>query len=150
MPLTGQKEKTYFKLVSGGFLKLAQLSNRELGKLDYYRFFREFGSYGLDSALLAMVEIENQAPLLHFNPVTCQNIFRAWFAEQEHTVKPPRLLDGNLLQHELGIGPGSQVGCLLEEIREQQVLGNIHNTAEAIAFAQNKTRRNIKNDCTSG
>ena len=148
--LTGQKEKTYFKLVSGGFLKLAQLSNRELGKLDYYRFFREFGSYGLDSALLAMVEIENQAPLLHFNPMICRNVFRAWFAEQEHTVKPPRLLDGNLLQHELGIGPGSQVGCLLEEIREQQVLGNIHNTAEAIAFAQNKTRRNIKNDCTSG
>jgi len=31
---------------------------------------------------------------------------------------------------------------LLEEIREQQVLGKINTTAEAIAFAQENTERN--------
>lgn len=141
--LTGQKENAYFEAVSGGFLRLAELSTREPGKLDYYRFFRDFGVYGLDSALLAMVEIETRSPLLKFSLEICQKIFHTWFTEQGVTINPPRLVDGNLLQRELGISPGSQIGILLEAIREQQVLGNIHTTAQAIAFAQIETRRNI-------
>ena len=139
--LIGQKEAAYFKAVSGGFMRLAELSMREPGKLDYYRFFRDFGAYGLDSALLAMVEIETQAPLLYFNPVVCRNVFRIWFAEQDQTVNPPRLVDGNLLQRELAIRPGAQIGYLLEAIREQQVLGNIKSTAEALAFARENAER---------
>ena len=146
--LTGQKENAYFKAVSGGFLRLAELSMQEPGKLDYYRFFRDFGAYGLDSALLAVVEIENQTPLLQFSSEICQKIFQTWFGEQDTTINPPRLLDGNLLQRELAILPGSQIGFLLEAIREQQVLGNIHTTTEAIAFARNEIKRNTKNDRT--
>ena len=140
--LIGQKEKAYFKSVSGGFLRLADLSRCQTGKLDYYRFFREFGSYGLDSALLAMVEVQSQKPLLQFNPEICHEVFHAWFTEQARTVNPPRLIDGDLLQRELAIGPGVKIGILLEEIREQQVLGKINTTAEAIAFAQKNTERN--------
>ena len=140
--LIGQKEKAYFKAVSGGFLRLADLSRCQAGKLDYYRFFREFGSYGLDSALLAMVEVQSQKPLLQFNPEICREVFHAWFTEQARTVNPPRLVDGDLLQRELAIGPGVKIGILLEEIREQQVLGKINTTAEAIAFAQENTERN--------
>ena len=140
--LTGQKEETYFKAVSGGFLKLAKLSTREPGNLDFYRFFREFGSYGLDSALLALVETETKPPLLQFNPGVCREVFHTWFSKQDSTVTPVRLVDGNLLQRELGIAPGSKIGYLLESIREQQVLGKIHTTAEAIAFACNEITRN--------
>lgn len=140
--LIGQKEKAYFKAVSGGFLRLAGLSRLSPGKLDYYRFFREFGSYGLDSALLAVVEAQSQKPLLQFNPEICQEVFHTWFTEQARTVNPPRLVDGDLLQRELAIGPGVKIGILLEEIREQQVLGKINTTAEAIAFAQENTERN--------
>jgi poly(A) polymerase len=139
--LTGQKEKAYFKAVSGGFLRLADLSTQVPGKLDYYRFFREFGSYGLDSALLAMVEIETQPPLLQFQAFVCREIFHTWFNEQDRTVNPPRLVDGNLLQEEVGVAPGSHVGYLLEAIREQQVLGNITTAAEAIAFARKEESR---------
>lgn len=140
--LIGQKEKAYFKAVSGGFLRLADLSRCQAVKLDYYRFFREFGSYGLDSALLAMAEVQSQKPLLQFNPEICREVFHAWFTEQERTVNPPRLIDGDLLQRELAIGPGVKIGILIEEIREQQVLGKINTTAEAIAFAQKNTERN--------
>jgi tRNA nucleotidyltransferase/poly(A) polymerase len=140
--LIGQKEKGYFKAVSGGFLRLADLSRYQPGKLDYYRFFREFSSYGLDSALLAMAEVKSQEPLLQFNPKICQEVFHTWFTEQARTVNPPRLVDGDLLQRELEIGPGVKIGNLLEEIREQQVLGKINTTAEAIAFAQENTERN--------
>ena len=139
--LTGQKEKAYFKAVSGGFLRLAELSTREPGKLDYYRFFRDFGAYGLDSALLAMVETESQAPLLQFSPEICREVFRIWFAEQERIVNPPRLVNGNLLQRELAIAPGAQIGHLLESIRERQVLGKINSTEEAIRFARENVER---------
>jgi len=140
--LIGQKEKAYFKAVSGGFLRLADLSRYQPGKLDYYRFFRAFGSYGLDSALLAMAEVQSQEPLLQFNPEICREVFHIWFTEQARTVNPPRLVDGDLLQRELAIGPGVKIGTLLEEIREQQVLGKVNTTAEAIAFAQQNIERN--------
>ena len=141
--LIGQKEKAYFKAVSGGFLRLADLSRyHQPGKLDYYRFFREFSSYGLDSALLAMAEVQSQEPLLQFNPEICREVFHIWFTEQARTVNPPRLVDGDLLQRELAIGPGVKIGTLLEEIREQQVLGKVNTTAEAIAFAQQNIERN--------
>lgn len=141
--LIGQKETAYFKAVSGGFNRLAELSTQEPGKLDYYRFFRDFGVYGLDSALLALVETETPAPLLQYSPRICRQVFQNWFTEQERTVDPPRLVNGNLLQRELAIGPGIQIGTLLEAIREQQVLGTINSTEEAIAFAREKLERKV-------
>lgn len=139
--LTGQKENYYFKAVSGGFLRLAELSMQEPGILDYYRFFRDFGVHGLDSALLAMVEIKNQAPLLQFSAEICREVFRLWFTEQERIINPPRLVDGNILQSKLGIPPGAQIGYLLEAIREQQVLGMINTTEDALVFARGNVER---------
>lgn len=139
--LIGHIEKSYFKAVSGGFLRLAELNRQEPGKLDYYRFFRNFGVYGLDSALLALAETESRPPRLLFSAQTCREIFRIWFTENDQTIDPPRLVDGNLLQQELGLKPGSQIGSLLEAIREQQVLGNIHSVEQAIAFARENVGR---------
>ena len=146
--LTGQKEKAYFKAVSGGFLRLAEFSASKPGKLDYYRFFRDFGSYGLDSALLAMAEIDTLGDNSQFDPKICWQIFHTWFIEQAQTVNPPRIVDGTQLQQELSIGPGSHIGYLLEAIREQQVLGNLKTTGQAIAFAGNEFERIGKNDRT--
>jgi hypothetical protein len=41
-----------------------------------------------------------------------------------------------LLQRELQIGPGAEIGFLLEAIRQQQVLGRVNTTAEALDFAR--------------
>ena len=147
--LTGQKEKAYFQAVSGGFLRLADLSASKPGKLDYYRFFRDFGSYGLDSALLAMVEGETRDDKFHFTPEILQEVFYTWFEEHAQVVNPPRLVDGSQLQRELSVGPGSHIGRLLESIREQQVLGKVNTTTEAIAYARSEYERNGKHDCTS-
>jgi tRNA nucleotidyltransferase/poly(A) polymerase len=139
--LTGQKEKAYFQSVSGGFLRLADLSASKPGKLDYYRFFRDFGSYGLDSALLAMVEGETKGDKFLFSPEILQEVFYTWFEEHAQVVNPPRLVDGSQLQRELSVGPGSHIGHLLESIREQQVLGKVNTTAEAIAYARSEYER---------
>jgi len=147
--LTGQKEKAYFQAVSGGFLRLADLSASKPGKLDYYRFFRDFGSYGLDSALLAMVEGETRDDKFHFTPEILQEVFYTWFEEHAQVVNPPRLVDGSQLQRELSVGPGSHIGRLLESIREQQVLGKVNTTTEAIAYARSEYERKGKHDRTS-
>jgi len=139
--LIGQKEKAYFQSVSGGFLRLADLSASKPGKLDYYRFFRDFGSYGLDSALLAMVEGETKGDKFLFTLEILQEVFYTWFEEHAKVVSPPRLVDGSQLQRELSVGPGSHIGHLLESIREQQVLGKITTTAEAIAYARSEYER---------
>ncbi len=118
--LTGQKEKAYFQAVSGGFLRLADLSASRPGKLDYYRFFRDFGSYGLDSALLAIVEGETRDDKFHFTPEILQEVFYTWFEEHAQVVNPPRLVDGSQLQRELSVGPGSHIGHLLESIRSNR------------------------------
>jgi len=134
--LIGHKEEMYFKAVSSGFLRIAELSKQELEKLDYYRFFREFGSYGLDSALMALVEEEVREGKFNFRTSICESIFSVWFDEQNKTVNPPSLVDGMLLQRELQIGPGAEIGFLLEAIRQQQVLGRVNTTAEALDFAR--------------
>jgi hypothetical protein len=130
-------------------LRLADLSASRLGKLDYYRFFRDFGSYGLDSALLAMVEGETKVGKFHFTPEILQEVFYTWFEEHAQVVNPPRLVDGSQLQRELSVGPGSCIGHLLESIREQQVLGKVNTTSEAIAYARVEYERNGKHDRTS-
>jgi len=144
MLLLGQREKVYLQAVTGGFIRLIDLSKSVPNKLSYYRFFREFGSYGLDGALLALVEIDLSQGESFFRADVIQQLFYAWFTEHSQVVDPPQLVDGNLLQRELGIGPGSQIGRLLETIREQQVLGNVQSTAEAIAFARGNSQRSAK------
>lgn len=134
--LIGHKEEMYFKAVSSGFLRIAELSKQEPGKLDYYRFFREFGSYGLDIALMATVEEQVREGKFNFRTSICESIFSIWFDEQNKTVNPPSLVDGMLLQRELQIGPGAEIGFLLEAIRQQQVLGRVNTTSEALDFAR--------------
>ena len=90
-----------------------------------------------------MRETTANAPLLQFSPQICEEVFRIWFNENSQTVNPRRLVDGNLLQRDLGIKPGAKIGELLEEIREQQVLGRINSIEDALAFARESIQRKV-------
>jgi hypothetical protein len=45
---------------------------------------------------------------------------------------PPKLIDGHILIEKLGLSPGSQIGQLLEMVREAQAGGDIQTTEEAL------------------
>ncbi len=134
--LLGQKETTYLRAVSGSFIRLARLSKSKPEKLDYYRFFREFSSFGLDGALLAMIDLVTNRSKSVFNIDVLRQVFNTWFTQQTEVVDPPRLVDGNLLIRELGIQPGAKLGYLLEAIREQQVIGLVRTADDAFAFGR--------------
>jgi hypothetical protein len=88
-----------------------------------------------------MVEGETKGDKFLFTLEILQEVFYTWFEEHAKVVSPPRLVDGSQLQRELSVGPGSHIGHLLESIREQQVLGKITTTAEAIAYARSEYER---------
>jgi hypothetical protein len=58
----------------------------------------------------------------------------AVFIEGSKTLPP--LLDGHEVCVELNIPPGPAVGDLLKNLREAQLLGEVRNKAEAVAFVK--------------
>lgn len=132
--MLGQKEVKAIDKISAGYRNIESLSSKsEQKKLDYYRIFRESGSYALESALL---HICNKNPLNPNLIPTSRNTILTWFREQTQTVNPPRLIDGDQLQRELGIRPGPELGEYLEAVREAQVTGEVETYQDAIRFVK--------------
>lgn len=132
--LLGQKEIKAIDKISAGFRNIESLSSKsEQTKLDYYRIFRESGTYALESALL---HICNNKPLKPNLIPTSRTTILTWFREQTQTVNPPRLIDGDQLQLELGIRPGPELGEYLEAVREAQVTGEVETYQDAIRFVK--------------
>lgn len=113
-----------------------------------YRFFRDAGPAGVDVCLLSLADtLGTYGPTLpqevwgrHLEVVRA--LLQAWWDKPEESVSPPKLLSGDDLITELGIGPGPLVGKLLEEIREAQATGRVTDRKQALALA-----RKIRNDC---
>jgi hypothetical protein len=56
--------------------------------------------------------------------------------DDETTLSPPRLVDGDDLMAALGIGPGVVIGDLLEAVREAQAAGEIETREQALSLAR--------------
>ena len=65
-------------------------------------------------------------------------LLEAWWEQPDEIISPPILLNGNDLMLNFNIDPGPQVGELLELIREAQAAGELHDRAQALAFAHDK------------
>jgi hypothetical protein len=59
-----------------------------------------------------------------------------YFREASLT-RPPKLIDGNDIMKILGIGPGPEVGELLEAVREAQAAQEVTSTGEAEEYIKN-------------
>ena len=135
--LLGQKERKYLESLCGGYLTFKSWTEKEgLERLDLYRYFRDFSSYGLDSALLYLFLSASDASVNQkFDAFATKTIW-TWFANYEEIVDPPHLIDGDQLQKALHLEPGPKIGVLLEMIREAQVLKYVEDFNQAIEFAQ--------------
>src|SRR5215207_2759825 len=119
-----------------------QNDQQEPSRKAIYRFFRDAGKAGIDLILLGLADLrgthgsaltqETWAATLDVARILLENY---WEKPQE-TVAPPRLLNGNELMSELGLGPGRMVGQLLEAIREGQATGKVENREQALALAR--------------
>ncbi len=133
--MLGQKEQKFFELVGIGYQNILSLSQKEeLISLDFYHYFKEVGSFGLESAVLHLAD-QSATPLPDERiKLIAEKIIPTWFQNHETIVNPPRLVDGDDLQKTIHLEPGPKIGLYLEMIREAQVRGELKIRDEAIAF----------------
>ena len=133
--MLGQKEQKFFELVCFGYEKIMSLHQKDdVTPLQLYRYFKEVGSFGLESAILHKVEQQISPSPNEKLIFLADEIIRAWFLEYQTIVDPPRLIDGNFLQKSFHLSPGPELGYYLETIREAQVVGKVKNLEEAQAL----------------
>ncbi len=116
-------------------------------KKTVYRFFKDTGAAGVDICILSLADVlATYGPTLsqdrwarHLEVV--QNMLGAWWEDKEERVLPPALVNGDDLKEALALPPGPMIGYLLESIREAQVSGEVHNSAEALQLARDILHR---------
>ena len=113
---------------------------KELRALTIHRYYRDVGAAGVDGALLRLASRlagsqEDDDPSSF---ETClsrvERLLGAWFQEHDRFVEPPQLLSGRDLMHLFDIGPGPEIGRLLQHLCEAQVQSLVHTRDEAIDY----------------
>jgi len=124
-------------------LRPAQLArDNHVSNRAAYRFFRDTGDAGIDTCVLALADWRGKAAIIYSaseqdarqratNTILLDRYYRA----PEIVIKPPAIIDGNVLIKELRLQPGPRIGELLEAIREAQAAGEVSTQEDAIAFA---------------
>lgn len=142
--LLGQKEKKAIEKICSGYRNITTLSLlNELTHLEIYRLFRDSGTFTIESALLHLCQeqVENQK-----KSKVALKVLESWFEDQESVIDPPRLIDGDQLQKELGISPGPRMGEYLESIREAQVTGEVERYQDAINLVKRLIEDRSRNE----
>jgi poly(A) polymerase len=106
-----------------------------------YRYFRDCGDAGVETLFLSLADhLGTVGPRVSEvgwrEHVALVNYILAKRFQEEETISPSRLLDGDELMVELNLSPGPNIGRLLETIREAQAAGEISSRDEALALAR--------------
>jgi poly(A) polymerase len=121
------KEIRFLELLIRHHLRPGQISQQELPThRAIYRYFRDTGEAGIDILFLSLADhLATRGPDLdpaHWQEHTA--VVR--YVLEQHSQEEPRLaklVDGHDIMNIFGIGPGPQVGELLEAVHEAQATG---------------------------
>jgi tRNA nucleotidyltransferase/poly(A) polymerase len=111
-----------------------------------YRFFQATGPAGPDVILLGLADVRGTREQTLTEKAwtawvaTARCLLEALWERPEESVMPRRLVDGHELMRALGIGPGRELGELLEFIHEAQAAGEVSTADEAIEAAETLLR----------
>jgi len=116
--------------------------NKTPSRRAIFRFFRDVGDAGVDICLLALADLwatyENTLP--EDTWLNCLNVVRifleSWWERKAELVTPPQLVTGNEIMESLSLGPGPEVGRLLEAVREAQVVNGLTDKDNALLYAR--------------
>ena len=106
-----------------------------------YRYFRDCGDAAIPTLFLSLADHLGtvgprvSAPGWREHVALVNYILTKRFQEEE-TISPPKLLDGDELMVELELSPGPMIGRLIETLREAQAAGEISTREEALALAR--------------
>lgn len=108
-----------------------------------YRYFRDTGDAGIDILFLNLAdhlatrgtELDMKNWRQHVEMVKYILNRRD---EEEKLTLPPKLVDGHDVMDRFGIGPGPEVGEILEAVCEAQAAGEINTRGEALAYIERR------------
>jgi poly(A) polymerase len=108
-----------------------------------YRFFRDTADAGIETLFLSLADhLATAGPNVSVDGFRWHVALTAYILhvrfDDETTLSPPRLVDGDDLMAALGIGPGALVGELLEAVREAQAGGEVATKEAALDVARAK------------
>lgn len=121
-----------------------------------YRFFRDSGEAGVDICLLSLADLRGTYGVTLPQDIweselrAVRALLEAYWDKSEEVVSPPRYLNGNDLMKEFHLKPGEALGRLLNDIREAQGAGEIHDREEAIRFARQWLQEHASSEVLSG
>lgn len=102
-----------------------------------YRFYRDLGPDTRDLLLLALVDaaaVRGESPLVVWpRAALIRDLLRGFEVQRAAAATPP-LVRGEDVMSRFGLGPGPEVGRLLQRAREAQDLGLVDSRADALAY----------------
>lgn len=107
-----------------------------------YRFFRDSGDAGVDAVLISLADCLGKyagtppEDVWNVRVETAKRLLVPYFEDREKRVDPIAFLSGADLMVELDLGPGPEIGHLLELIREAQAVGEVNSRDEGLALAR--------------
>lgn len=121
----------------GNLSQLKKITDRAI-----YRFFRDIGEESADLLLLSLADRYTYIKytgrvndyILHKKFVNMMLL--RYFKYQSQQTVLPKLIDGNIIMKKFKLQPGPIIGRLLSIIRENQIIGNIRNTEQALELVK--------------
>lgn len=114
---------------------------------EIYRYFQDTGAAGVDTVLLSLADrLAAWGPdLEEVRWVRCLDVaellLHHFFERRQETVDPVLPVDGHDLMRALDLGPGPEVGRLLDLLREAVAAGEIETEEEALRLARDSVRQ---------
>jgi len=138
-------EITYLGEVISGHMRPHFMAKEDglPGKRAIYRYFRDYGSTGVDIGMLALADrIATEGAQLsqtrwQHEVDVVRALFENYWDEHDCVVQPAALVNGQILMTEFGVEAGPRLGRLLEAIREAQACGEVSTWDNALDFARN-------------
>ena len=105
-----------------------------------HRYFRKSRDAGVGAALSSLAyeltrQIEPPASDHWASRLeVTRTLFEAWFEKHEVLVEPQQLINGHDVMEILESTPGPEIGRIIDQVREEQVLGKLVSRKEALEF----------------
>ena len=139
-----RRANAYVTLTVRQHLRPMQLSNNleTPTRRALYRFKRDLGDAAIGAVWLSMADfLAAKGPMLDPNEWRrrvshCSLVMESILTEPADDKAAPQLVNGHTLMEALGVGPGPQLGQILEAVREALAADEVTTPEEALTFAR--------------
>ena len=114
-----------------------------------YRFFRDYDDAAVGIILVSLADrysAQGEMVTDEVNERHCKAadyLLDSFYNRTEIVVRPPQLIDGGTIMHELKIPPGPMIGHLLRQVAEAQVMGEVETEEAALELCKRLAKNGL-------